>query len=208
MIAPPAPCGWPARPEGRRRGEPAAAAPSSGCRVGAVGDEQLHRHQVGAVGGAPERRRAGGVGEAAVAVAATGVDEIPGMRRDAVIRRSRPCRAAPASPRGRCASAAPSPAAAGSACAAATCVLTAAHSGDTPLFFAVDVRIGAALDQQHRHVELAVDDRGQQRAGAVAGAGLVDVGAAVEQRRRPLRGSPGAPRAAAPSCRPWSRPAD
>ena len=45
-----------------------------------------------------------------------------------------------------------------------------------------EVRIGAALDQHHRHVELAVDDRGQQRAGAVAGVDLVDVGAAVEQR--------------------------
>jgi hypothetical protein len=36
------------------------------------------------------------------------------------------------------------------------------------------------LDQEHRHVELAVDHRHQERRGRVAGAGLVDRRAAVE----------------------------
>ena len=86
-------------------------------------------------------------------------------------------------------------------------MLTAAHSGDDAVVLRGEVRIGAALDQQHRHVELAVDDRGQQRAGVVAGLGLVDVGAAVEQRvgRVEVALARGVQQRA--SCRPWSRPA-
>ena len=42
------------------------------------------------------------------------------------------------------------------------------------------VRVGAALDQLHGQVELAVEDGHQKRAGAVA-ADLVDVGPAVQQ---------------------------
>ncbi len=39
-------------------------------------------------------------------------------------------------------------------------------------------------DEQHRDVELAVDRRDEQRRRVVDAAGVVDVGAAVEQRAR------------------------
>ena len=61
-------------------------------------------------------------------------------------------------------------------------VSTAAHSGVRPYqSHALDV--GAALDEEPRHVEVVVGDRRDERRDAV-GVDLVDVGAGVEQRPR------------------------
>ncbi len=48
-----------------------------------------------------------------------------------------------------------------------------------------DVRLGAFLDEEHRDVELAVDERDEERRVAV-GRLLIEIGAGVEQRGRGL----------------------
>ena len=56
-----------------------------------------------------------------------------------------------------------------------------------------EIGVGALLEQVHRQVEVAVDDRDHQRAGLDACAHLIDVGAALEERLHALD-APAAPR--------------
>ena len=152
-------------------------------RIRALPDQQAHRREIGGVGGAPERGRPFRVDEAAVPVAAPAVDHVPGVARQPRIRVGARLEQRPHHVQvGRLLEA----------------VLLRLRKPGARLPLGVDRRperrhavearrdvgVRAALDEHQGQVELGVDGRHQQRAGAVAGRDAVDVGPAVEERRR------------------------